>query len=123
MLLAFGSSSLYASRHSRATPPNAKGLLFWNTFVFTHVERGSFRAEFVDRLSLAEMGENRCGTVAQIEGDSRFISRIVSIGLTPGSAFTLLKNDKRSPVLVFCRDTVIAVNHKESSQIFVKVES
>ena len=80
-------------------------------------------AEFVDRLSLAEMGENRCGTVAQIEGDSRFISRIVSIGLTPGSAFTLLKNDKRSPVLVFCRDTVIAVNHKESSQIFVKVES
>lgn len=80
-------------------------------------------AEFVDRLSLAEMGENRCGTIAQIEGDSRFISRIVSIGLTPGSAFTLLKNDKRSPVLVFCRDTVIAVNHKESSQIFVKVES
>lgn len=80
-------------------------------------------AEFVDRLSLAEMCENRCGTIAQIEGDSRFISRIVSIGLTPGSAFTLLKNDKRSPVLVFCRDTVIAVNHKESSQIFVKVES
>jgi ferrous iron transport protein A len=79
-------------------------------------------ADFVDRLSLAEMGENRCGTVAQIEGDSRFISRIVSIGLTPGSAFTLLKNDGRSPVLVFCRDTVIAVNHKESSQIFVKVE-
>ena len=58
-------------------------------------------AEFVDRLSLAEMGENRCGTVAQIEGDSRFISRIVSIGLTPGSAFTLLKNDGRLPVLVF----------------------
>ena len=79
-------------------------------------------ADFVDRLSLAEMGENRCGTVAQIEGDSRFISRIVSIGLTPGSAFTLLKNDGRSPVLVFCRDTVIAVNHKESSQIFVKME-
>lgn len=80
-------------------------------------------AEFVDRLSLAEMGENRCGTVTQIEGDSRFISRIVSIGLTPGSDFTLLKNDGRSPVLVFCRDTVIAINHKESSQIFVKVES
>ena len=69
------------------------------------------------------MGENRCGTVAQIEGDSRFISRIVSIGLTPGSAFTLLKIDGRSPVLIFCRDTVIAVNHKESSQIFVKMES
>ena len=80
-------------------------------------------AEFVDRLSLAEMCENRCGTIARIEGDSRFISRIVSIGLTPGSTFTLIKNDGRSPVLVFCRDTVIAVNHKESSQIFVKVES
>ena len=80
-------------------------------------------AEFVDRLSLAEMGENRCGIVSQIEGDSRFISRIVSVGLMPGSSFTLLKNDGRSPILVFCRDTVIAVNHKECSQIFVKVES
>ena len=79
-------------------------------------------ADFDNRLTLAEMGENRCGMVAQIEGDSRFISRIVSIGLTPGSAFTLLKYDGRSPVLVFCRDTVIAINHKESSQIFVKVE-
>ena len=72
---------------------------------------------------LGEMGENSSGCIAKIEGDSRFISRIVSIGLTPGSSFTLLKNDGRSPVLVFCRDTVIAVNRRECSQIFVKVEA
>ena len=72
---------------------------------------------------LGEMGENFSGSIAKIEGDSRFISRIVSIGLTPGSSFTLLKNDGRSPVLVFCRDTVIAVNRRECSQIFVKVEA
>ena len=79
--------------------------------------------ENVSALPLGEMGESSCGCIAKIEGDSRFISRIVSIGLTPGSPFTLLKNDGRSPVLVFCRDTVIAVNRRESSQIFVKVEA
>ena len=79
--------------------------------------------ENVGTVSLGEMGENSSGCIAKIEGDSRFISRIVSIGLTPGSSFTLLKNDGRSPVLVFCRDTVIAVNRRECSQIFVKVEA
>ena len=78
--------------------------------------------EKVGTISLGEMGENFSGCIAKIEGDSRFISRIISIGLTPGSSFSLLKNDGRSPVLVFCRDTVIAVNRKECSQIFVKVE-
>lgn len=74
-------------------------------------------------VSLCEMHENAHGTISKIDGDSRFISRIVSIGLTPGSAFTLLKNDGHSPLLVFCRDTVIAVNRKESSQIAVLVEA
>ena len=79
--------------------------------------------ENVGAVSLGEMIENSSGCIAKIDGDSRFISRIVSIGLTPGSSFALLKNDGRSPVLVFCRDTVIAVNRKECSQIFVKVEA
>ncbi|MBQ3715134.1 MAG: ferrous iron transport protein A [Fibrobacter sp.] len=74
-------------------------------------------------MSLNEMRENTGGNIERIEGDSRFISRIVSIGLTPGSTFSLLKNDGRSPLLVFCRDTVIAVNRKESSQILAKVNA
>ncbi|MBO7105205.1 MAG: ferrous iron transport protein A [Fibrobacter sp.] len=74
-------------------------------------------------MSLDEMRENTGGNIEKIEGDSRFISRIVSIGLTPGSTFSLLKNDGRSPLLVFCRDTVIAVNRKESSQILAKVNA
>ena len=78
--------------------------------------------ENICAVSLNKMGENSSGNIAKIEGDSRFISRIVSIGLTPGSSFTLLKNDGRSPVLVFCRDTVIAVNRRECSQILARVE-
>ena len=78
---------------------------------------------FPNIISLSEMRENTGGNIERIEGDSRFISRIVSIGLTPGSTFSLLKNDGRSPLLVFCRDTVIAVNRKESSQILAKVNA
>lgn len=78
---------------------------------------------FPNIISLNEMRENTGGNIERIEGDSRFISRIVSIGLTPGSTFSLLKNDGRSPLLVFCRDTVIAVNRKESSQILAKVNA
>ena len=35
-------------------------------------------------MCLSELKENRSAVVTNVEGDSRFISRITSIGLTPG---------------------------------------
>lgn len=68
---------------------------------------------------LSDFREGQKGIVRDIRGDSRFVSRIVSIGLTPNTMFQVLKNDGRSPLLVYCRDTVIAVNRKECGQIEV----
>lgn len=69
--------------------------------------------------ALSDLEEGQEGSVQNIRGDSRFVSRIVSIGLTPRTSFKVLKNDGRSPLLLFCRDTVIAVNRKECKQIEV----
>ena len=70
-------------------------------------------------MKLAQLKENAEAVVSGLNGDTRFISRITSIGLTPGCRIRIIKNDKNRPVLLFSRDTMIAVNRKESAGIEV----
>lgn len=70
-------------------------------------------------MSLGELKENTEAVISGISGDSRFISRITSIGLTPGCRIRVIKNDRNRPVLLYSRDTMIAVNRKECSGITV----
>ena len=66
---------------------------------------------------LIDLQTNESGKIAAINGDSRFASRITSIGLTPGCKVTVVKNDKHRPLLVYSRDTMIALNRNECDSI------
>ena len=68
---------------------------------------------------LVELKAEESSTVASVTGDLRFVSRITSIGLTPGCKVSIVKNEKRRPLLVYARDTMIALNRKECENIFV----
>ena len=69
---------------------------------------------------LSELKKDAEGVIASVNGDQRFISRITSIGLTPGCTVTVIKNEKNRPLLVYSRDTMIALNRKECD--FIEVE-
>lgn len=68
---------------------------------------------------LSELAKNASGVIASINGDTRFVSRITSIGLTPGCRVSIIKNEKHRPLLVYSRDTMIALNRKECDWIEV----
>lgn len=68
---------------------------------------------------LSELKTDQNGRVASINGDSRFVSRITSIGITPGCDVTIVKNEKHRPLLVWARDTMIALNSNECAGIMV----
>ena len=70
-------------------------------------------------MKLSELKENQIAVVAKLDGDSRFISRITSIGLTPGCSLQCVKNDRNRPLLVYSRDTMIALNRSECGGIEV----
>lgn len=70
-------------------------------------------------MNLNEIRENTDAIINELKGDARFISRITSIGLTPGCRVRIIKNDKNRPVLLYSRDTMIAVNRKECAGILV----
>ncbi len=73
-----------------------------------------------NRLSNLKVGTS--ARVIGADGDTRFLSRVTSIGLTPGSTLKVLKNDLRRPVLVYSRDTMIALNKGECENIIVETE-
>ncbi len=64
-------------------------------------------------MCLNELKQGSSAKIRKLSGDQRFISRITSIGLTPGCNVKIVRNDKSRPVLVFSRDTMIALNRKE----------
>ncbi len=70
-------------------------------------------------MKLSDLKENTDAVVAKLDGDSRFISRITSIGLTPGCRLRVVKNDRNRPLLAYSRDTMIALNRKECEGIEV----
>lgn len=71
--------------------------------------------------ALSKVGAGQRAVVADIKGDTRFLSRITSIGLTLGSEIQMLYNEGKFPLLFYGRDTVVALNREESKGIFVEV--
>lgn len=71
-------------------------------------------------MKLTELKKEGSGIITRINGDNRFVSRITSIGLTPGCKVTVVKNENRRPLLVYSRDTMIALNRNECADIEVE---
>lgn len=71
-------------------------------------------------MKLTDLKKDCSGVIARVNGDTRFVSRITSIGLTPGCRVTVIKNEKHRPLLVYSRDTMIALNRNECDDIEVE---
>ena len=73
-------------------------------------------------MKLSQTAPDTFGVIKKIDGDEHFINRITSIGITHGVEFQTIKNDKRMPVLVFLRETLIALNRSDAERIEVTVK-
>lgn len=71
--------------------------------------------------SLQNAKSGTIGAVSSIQVDPRFLGRITSIGITIGSVVEVLRNAKKRPVLIYSRDTMIAINREESAKIMLEV--
>lgn len=71
--------------------------------------------------ALTQIRSGQSCRIKRIKGDKRFISRITSVGLTPGSEVEMMQNESRHPLLVYARDSMLAVNKKEAENILVEV--
>lgn len=71
-------------------------------------------------MKLYDAKPGYAGEITAINGDTRFLSRITSMGLTIGCKIEIMQNEKNQPVLLVGRDSLIAVNRNDCERIEVK---
>ena len=70
-------------------------------------------------MKLTETIPDQQGVIRKIAGDAHLVSRITAIGITEGTKFQTVRNDRKMPVLIYLRETLIAVNRTDAEGIEV----
>ncbi len=71
-------------------------------------------------MKLIKANEGFSGVIKNVNGDYRLVSRVTSIGLTEGSKIEVMRNEKKQPILIYSRDSLIAINRKDCNGIEVE---
>ncbi|MGI6257773.1 MAG: FeoA family protein [Anaerovoracaceae bacterium] len=71
--------------------------------------------------SIKKMSPGEQGIIVDVGGDKRFLSRITSIGLTLGCKVKMLRNERKLPLLLYGRDTVVALDREDCEKLMVEV--
>ena len=58
-------------------------------------------------------------SILEIKKENRLENRLSSMGLLCGSSIEVCQNNKKQPVLIFARDTLVAIGRAESKKIIV----
>ena len=70
---------------------------------------------------LSEVQAGGSGQILSVGGDAVFQRRITAVGITPGGRFSVVQNEKKFPVLLSIRSTILAVDRKDCGEIYVEV--
>lgn len=71
-------------------------------------------------VNLSAVREGESVRVQGIEGGQTFLSRLASLGFTPGVSLRVVQNVGRGPLIVNLRDTRVALGRGEASKIVVE---
>lgn len=68
-------------------------------------------------LSAAQPGKQYI--VKEIKDEARLTNRLSSMGVLCGSQIEVCQNNRKQPVLIFTRDTLVAIGREESKKIVI----
>lgn len=72
-------------------------------------------------MKLDKTVEGKEYILKQTGGSASFQERARSIGLVEGTAFKVIRNQKKMPLLIYARDTLLAVNRGDASKMEAEV--
>jgi len=74
----------------------------------------------ISSVPLTQLAPDEEGTVAMLRGGHGFMSRLATLGFTPGAQLTMVQNYGRGPLIVLVRETRIALGRGEAGHILVR---
>ncbi len=72
-------------------------------------------------MKLTDTKADQQGLIRKIGGDAHYMNRVTSIGITVGTKFQTVRNDKKMPMLLYLRETLIALNREDAERIEVEL--
>lgn len=73
----------------------------------------------MEQITLSDTKPGKKYSILNIRDEARLVNRLSSMGLMNGSQIEICQNQKKQPVLIFARDTLIAIGREESKKITV----
>ena len=73
-------------------------------------------------MKLSELKADTSAKVISLGNDDRFVKRITSIGMSEGVDLEVIRNDRKMPVLIYVRETLLALNRKDCEKIEMEVK-
>ncbi len=70
--------------------------------------------------TLNSLETGQIAVIHSLTGDKRFISRATAMGFTPDTPVTMMQNAGGGPILVYLRDTQVAMARKEAAKVQVE---
>lgn len=71
------------------------------------------------QILLSEVLPEKRYVVMEIKDEARLVNRLSSMGIMCGSQIKVCMNNRKQPVLVFVRDTLVAIGRSESKKVTV----
>ena len=71
-------------------------------------------------VPLSALGAGEHAVVAELSAGHSLLTRMVSLGFTPGAPVTVVQNFGRGPLIVLVRDARIALGRGEARRIMVR---
>ena len=72
------------------------------------------------RIPLSALAPGEVGVVRQLAGGRGFMSRLATLGFTPGVEVNMVQNFGHGPLIVLVRDTRVALGRGEAAKVLVE---
>jgi ferrous iron transport protein A len=84
------------------------------------IHHAAERADLRGRVYLGAVQAGEAVRIHRVEGGHHFLSRLASLGFTPGARLRMVRNARHGPIIVSIRDTRIALGRGEAGRILVE---
>ncbi len=71
-------------------------------------------------IPLTQLAAHQEGVIAELRGGAGFVSRLATLGFTPGASLNMVQNFGHGPLIVLVRDARIALGRGEANKILVR---
>lgn len=73
-----------------------------------------------DNIPLNSLQSHQSGIITNLAGGHGMLSRMATLGFTPGAEVTMIQNLGRGPLIVIVRGGRVALGRGEASKIWVR---